>query len=69
MLTKLLDDLVSLEALGLEDQYCQKIQTALRCFSNASTEVPSGGFLTGPIYKDIDKFEGFYNEWNSIKGI
>ena len=68
MLTNLLNDLIMLESTGLEDELCHKIHESLSFFSNASTEVPSGGFLTGPIYKDIDDFIELYDEWNEIAG-
>jgi hypothetical protein len=68
MLTRLLDDLVTLEQTGLDDALCAKIHQSLSYFSNAATDVPSGGFLTEPIYKDIDRFVELYDEWNRIQG-
>ena len=68
LLTSLLNDLYSLESSGLEDDICNKIQASLEYFGNAATEIPRGGFMTGPIYKDIEKFANLYEEWNKIKG-
>jgi hypothetical protein len=60
--------LYDLETKGLEDEICKKIQTSLEHFCNAATEIPRGGFLTGPIYKDIEEFTQLYAGWNAIKG-
>lgn len=68
ILTNLLNDLYNLEASGLDDEICKKIQAFLEYFGNASTEIPRGGFMTGPLYKDIEKFGDLYESWNNIKG-
>jgi hypothetical protein len=68
ILTSLLNDLVALEKTGLEDRYCDMLSTGLEYFINASTEVPSGGFLTGSIAKEIEKFTELYKKWNDIHG-
>jgi hypothetical protein len=68
MLTSLLNDLVALEPTGLEDRYCDMVSTGLEYFINASTEIPSGGFLTGNISDEIEKFTGLYKKWNDIRG-
>ena len=68
ILTSLLNDLYDLESNGLEDEICSKIQASLEYFSNAATEIPEGGFMTGPIYKDIEKFANLYEDWSKIKG-
>ena len=68
ILTNLLDDLYDLEDTGLEDDICRKIQDFLEYFGNAATDIPEGGFMTGPIYKDIEKFTNLYVNWNEIKG-
>ena len=69
ILTNLLNDLYNLEATGLDDEICRKIQASLEYFGNAATEIPKGGFMTGPIYKDIEIFAKYYQEWNDIKGV
>jgi len=68
ILTCLLNDLVTLEKTGLADRYCDMLSTSLEYFINASTEIPSGGFLTGSISKEIEKFAELYKKWNDIKG-
>jgi hypothetical protein len=68
ILTNLLNDLYNLEATGLDDEICDKIQASLEYFGNAATEIPKGGIMTGPIYKDIEKFAKYYQDWNEIKG-
>ena len=68
ILTNLLNDLYNLESTGLEDEICNKIQASLEYFGNAATEIPKGGLMTGPIYKDIEKFTNLYADWNKIKG-
>jgi len=68
ILTNLLNDLYNLESTGLEDEICDKIQASLEYFGNAATEIPRGGLMTGPIYKDIEKFTKLYTDWNEIKG-
>lgn len=68
ILTSLLNDLYDLESQGLDDDICNKIRTFLEYFGNAATEIPRGGFMTGPIYKDIEKFTQLYANWNEIKG-
>jgi hypothetical protein len=68
ILTSLLNDLVDLQADGLEEQYCKKILAFLEYSVNYATEFPRGGLLTGPIYKEIDKFKELYFEWNEIQG-
>lgn len=68
LLTSLLNDLYTLESKGLDDAICQKIRTSLEHFCNAATEIPRGGFLTGPIYEDIETFTRLYKGWNDIKG-
>ena len=67
MLTSLLNDLVNLERHGLEDKYCDKLATSLEYFTNYATEFPRGGFMTGPIYKEIDQFAKLYHQWNDIE--
>lgn len=69
ILTNLLDDLYDLESTGLDDKICNKIQAFLEYFGNAATDIPEGGFMTGPVYKDIEKFTNFYANWNKIKGV
>jgi len=68
ILTSLLNDLYDLESEGLEDEICEKVQASLEYFGNAATDIPQGGFMTGPIYKDIGKFTETYIDWNKIKG-
>ena len=68
ILTSLLNDLVTLEKTGLEDKYCDMLSAGLDYFINASTEIPSGGFLTGSIGKEIGKFAELYKKWNEIHG-
>ena len=68
ILTNLLNDIYDLKSTGLEDDICKKIQDFLEYFGNAATDIPEGGFMTGPIYKDIEKFTNLYDDWNSIKG-
>jgi len=68
VLTSLLNDLVRLEPTGLEDRYCSMISTGLEYFINASTEIPSGGFLTGNLCDEIEKFTELYKNWNDIRG-
>jgi hypothetical protein len=68
ILTNLLDDLYDLETTGLGDDICRKIQDFLEYFGNAATDIPEGGFMTGPIYKDIENFTNLYVAWNGIKG-
>jgi hypothetical protein len=68
ILTTLLDDLYDLESTGLDDKICNKIQSFLEYFGNAATDIPEGGFMTGPIYKDVEKFTNLYVSWNKIKG-
>jgi hypothetical protein len=68
ILTSLLNDLYDLESKGLEDEICAKIQASLEYFGNAATEIPRGGFMTGPIYKDIEELTELYKRWNAIKG-
>ena len=68
ILTSLLNDLYDLETKGLEDEICEKVQASLEYFANAATDIPEGGFMTGPIYKDIEKFTNIYADWNKIKG-
>jgi hypothetical protein len=68
ILTSLLNDLVDLEAEGLDDPYCKKILSFLDYSVNYATEFSRGGFMTGPIYKEIEGFRKFYFEWNEIRG-
>ncbi len=68
ILTTLLDDLYDLESTGLDDKICNKIQSFLEYFGDAATDIPEGGFMTGPIYKDVEKFTNLYVNWNKIKG-
>ena len=68
ILTSLLNDLVDLEREGLEDRYCNRVGTWLEYFTNYSTEFPRGGFMTGPIFKEIEQFTKLYRQWNEIKG-
>jgi len=68
MMTSLLNDLIDLENNGLAEEYCQYIQKSLEYFVNATTEVPRGGFLTGPLYKQAQEFADLYFQWNKIEG-
>lgn len=68
ILTNLLDDLYDLEGTGVDDNICEKIHAFLEYFGNAATDIPDGGFMTGPIYRDIEKFTNIYLDWNNIKG-
>lgn len=68
MLTSLLNDLIDLENIGLEEEYCQIVQRSLGYFVNATTEVASGGFLTGNLHVEVERFERLYKEWNDING-
>jgi hypothetical protein len=68
ILTSLLNDLYDLESRGLDDEICRKIRSSLEYFGNAATEIPRGGFMTGPIYRDFEKFTNLYAGWNDVKG-
>jgi hypothetical protein len=67
VLTNLLNDLVNHEADGFSQEYCDRITTALEYFVNATTEIPSGGLVTGAIYPTVDRFAVLYREWNDIR--
>lgn len=68
VLTALLNDLIVLENHGLDENYCKLVRQSLGNFVNATTEVPRGGFLTGALSKEVEKFEELYKKWNDIKG-
>lgn len=68
MLTSLLNDMIDLENKGLEERYCDVVQRSLGYFVNAITEVPSGGFLTGNLHSEVERFERLYIDWNNING-
>jgi hypothetical protein len=68
ILTQLLNDLIILENDGLLEQHCKIVRESLEQFVNASTEIPSGGFLTGSLYKEVQKFANVYRDWNDVKG-
>ncbi len=68
VLTHLLNDLVDCEAAGFSPEYCDKIARSLEYFVNATTDIPSGGLVTGSIYPTVDRFAVLYREWNDIHG-
>lgn len=68
ILTNLLDDLYDLESTGMDDKVSAKIQAFLEYFGDAATDIPDGGFMTGPIYKDIEKFTTIFVDWSKIEG-
>jgi len=69
IITSLLNDLVDLENEGMAEDICKQIQKSLRYFVAASTEVSTGGFLSGgPLYVEIQQFLDTYVEWNDING-
>lgn len=68
MLTSLLNDLIDLENDGLEEKFCDVVQKSLEYFVNSTTELPAGGFLTGPLYKEVNGFAKLYKEWNGVNG-
>ena len=68
ILTNLLNDLYDHEAARFSQEYCDKITRALEYFVNATTEIPSGGLVTGAIYPTVDRFTVLYREWNDILG-
>lgn len=68
VLTNLLNDLFDHETAGFSREYCGKIAGALEYFVNATTEIPSGGLVTGAIYPTVDRFTVLYREWNEIQG-
>lgn len=68
IMTSLLNDLIELENRGLDDNYCRIVRNSLDYFVNLSTEIPSGGFLTGNLYLEIQEFSRLYKDWNDING-
>ncbi len=68
VLTRLLNDLVDNEAAGFSQEYCGKVARSLEYFVNATTDIPSGGLMTGSIYPTVDRFAVLYREWNDIHG-
>lgn len=69
VLTSLLNDLIDFENAGFdEEEYCKAIRRMLDHLANAATEVPSGGFLTGSLYEEIDSFAKTYANWNGVNG-
>lgn len=69
MITSLLNDLITLENEGLDEDTCIIVQKSLGYFVNATTNVPSGGIFTGAISSVAQKFEETYEEWNGINGV
>jgi hypothetical protein len=68
VLTNLLNDIVDNEVAGFSPEHCDKVARALEYFVNATTDIPGGGLLTGPIYPTVDRFAVLYREWNDIHG-
>lgn len=68
ILTSLLNDLIVLENAGISEEYCRRVRESLGFFVNATTEIPSGGFMTGNLSKEVEKFEELYRKWNGIEG-
>jgi hypothetical protein len=68
ILTELLNDLITLENEGLNENFCRLVRQSLGCFVNATTEIPEGGFFTGAIYTEVQSFEETYAQWNDVQG-
>ena len=68
VLTNLLNDLVDNEATGFSQEYCDIVAKSLEYFVNATTDIPSGGLMTGSIFPTVDRFAVLYREWNDIQG-
>jgi hypothetical protein len=69
IITSLLNDLIDCENEGIEEGICRQIKKSLNYYINASTNVPSGGFLAGgSLYKEIESFYHVYEKWNGVDG-
>ena len=74
VLTAFLNDLVLYERSGFpltsdgDDPHCRNVRTLLGFFVNKATSFPAGSFFGGRLYKDFEKIEAKYKEWNEIRG-
>ena len=68
LLVGFLDDLLVQESVGLADDHCRQVKIALGQMTNAAAAMPDHSFWRGPIWKDLEKFEDIYAEWNSHQG-
>jgi hypothetical protein len=68
VLTSLLNDLIDLENVGVQEHLCSLVRQALGHFVNSTTCIPSGGFLTGALLTEAQKFEELYKDWNGVAG-
>ena len=68
MLSSLLDDLITLENEGIDEEICSRVKKSLGFFVNSTTNVPSGGMFTGALSPRVQKFEEAYIKWNGING-
>jgi hypothetical protein len=68
ILGSLLDDLSDLESRGLEDHECRQVKATLAKMTNAATGVPDHSFWRRSIWRDFERFEAIYEEWNSPFG-
>lgn len=69
LLVRLLDDLLTLEATGVDEQWCENIQVLLGKVTNAAAVIPNTGLLAHPIYRRLQDFEAGYRSWNSVEGV
>ena len=69
VLTSLLNDLIDLENTGVQEHLCSLVRQALGHFVNSTTCIPSGGFLTGALLTEAQKFEELYKNWNGVSGV
>jgi hypothetical protein len=67
-LTRLLDDLVDLEAQGLQTAQCDQVKAALSKIAARAAAVPDGSFWRKTILSEFEKFAEVYHEWNALEG-
>ncbi len=64
LMPNLLDDLVSFEKKGLEEEQCDEVKKALSKLVNAAVAIPDGSFLRKAIWNEFECFEKIYHAWN-----
>jgi hypothetical protein len=67
-LVALLDDLVTLERVGLEEERCVVVRASLARVTNAATAIPDGAWWKTTVWKEFQRFEDLYRQWNDVNG-
>ncbi|NIW79280.1 MAG: hypothetical protein GWN16_07365 [Calditrichae bacterium] len=68
VLVRLMNDLSVAQKAGLSDEQCEGVKVMLAQITNTVTAIPDTIVIGRKIWRDFNRFEKVFADWNEIKG-